>query len=81
MHTAYWVEAGCDPDDLPRSVPKCYAAEIEALADVIVPEEEEPYKSDYDCEWDHGRQYHMWQQRQQIRQRLLDEARRAREGA
>lgn len=74
MHDAYMAATdgpGCDANE-------CYAAQIEALADWLVPKEPQPlgYVGDPD---DHVA-YGIWIGHMEIRQRLLDEARRARGG-
>ena len=63
-----------------RHANECYAAEIEALAQWLVPEEPEPPCGEGEP-WPAAYQAMSdakWEQRQQIRQRLLDEARRCR---
>lgn len=75
MHRAY-------EDECLFSVPVGYAAEIEALAQWLVPEEPEPPSVRFHSEvgFYSDRDWQRWHVRQQIRQRLLDEALRAREG-
>lgn len=73
IHAGYWTEAGVDvDDDFPPPVPECYAAEIEALRDWLLPEE--PYCSDNDL----MSHYVARTERQRLRALLTDQARIAR---
>ena len=59
--------------------PKCYAAEIRALADWLLPEEEEPYASEWH-DADEESAWGEWWARRRVRGQLLAEAKRAEAG-
>jgi hypothetical protein len=79
MHEAYWRVAGCDGFDPPAS-PDCYAAELRAIADVVVPEAPSPSRWQYRTERFWFMVYTAWEERQRIRALLLAEAERAEKG-
>lgn len=74
MHKAYWQEgAGFDSGRIPPAARECFAAEIRALADWLVPVEA-PKGEKFSPLW------REWAQRYTLRRRLLAEADRAEVG-
>jgi hypothetical protein len=76
MHEAYWRVAGCDGFNPPAS-PDCYAAELCAIADAVVPEEAE--MPALNRAW-YPEAYAKHRQRMATRALLLAEAERAEKG-